>query len=211
MAGDLQQRQTSNAEIAGKLVDTVAPLVLQTGMLIFYLIVMLRYSPFLSLIGLISVFGQVFVSRIISNKRINITRVMMRDSGKLAGATVSGIEMIENFSMKMAPGSTVAFVGASGCGKSTLMRMLLGFERPQRGAIYYDGKDLERMDLKSLRQKIGTVIQDGKLFTGDIYSNIVITNPRLTLDDAWEAAEVYTYRDRAQAFHDQAVRQNRST
>ena len=95
MAGDLQQRQSSNAEIAGKLVDTVAPLVLQSAMLIFYLIVMLRYSPFLSLIGLVSVFGQVFVSRIISNKRINITRVMMRDSGKLAGATVSGIEMIE--------------------------------------------------------------------------------------------------------------------
>ena len=95
MAGDIQQRQDSNANIAGSLVNTVSPLVLQTLMLVFYLVVMMRYSPLLTLVGIVSVAGQVFVSRIISNKRINITRVMMRDSGKLASATVSGIEMIE--------------------------------------------------------------------------------------------------------------------
>jgi len=78
---------------------------------------------------------------------------------------------------------------ATGCGKSTLMRLMLGFETPQKGAIYYDGKDLASLDLKSLRRNIGTVMQNGKLFQGDIYSNIVISAPRLTMTEAWEAAE----------------------
>ncbi len=95
MAGDIQQRQISNANIAGTLVNTLSPLVLETLMLIFYLFVMIRYSPMLTLVGVVSVIGQIWVSRIISDKRINVTRVMMRDSGKLAAATVSGIEMIE--------------------------------------------------------------------------------------------------------------------
>jgi ABC-type bacteriocin/lantibiotic exporter with double-glycine peptidase domain len=69
------------------------------------------------------------------------------------------------------------------------MRILLGFETPQKGAVYYDGRDLASMDLKSLRQKIGVVMQNGKLFQGDIYSNITISAPWLTLDQAWEAAE----------------------
>ena len=103
--------------------------------------------------------------------------------------------VLDGISLKIRPGQYVAIVGKTGCGKSTLMRLLLGFEKPQRGAVYYDGRDLDRMDLKSLRQKIGTVIQDGKLFTGDIYSNIVITNPRLTLDEAWEAAEMAGFAD----------------
>ena len=62
----------------------------------------------------------------------------------------------------------------------TLMRLLLGFETPQKGAVYYDGKDLNSIDLKSLRRRIGTVMQNGKLFSGDIYSNIVISAPWLT-------------------------------
>ncbi len=95
LAGDIQQRQASNASIAGSLANTVAPLVLETGMLIFYLAVMLRYSLLLTVVGLSSLIGQVLVSRYISKKRINITRVIMRDGGKLAAATVGGIEMIE--------------------------------------------------------------------------------------------------------------------
>lgn len=95
MAGDIQQRQASNANIAGTLVNTLSPLVLETLMLIFYMVVMIRYSPMLTLVGVVSVIVQIWVARIISDKRINITRVMMRDSGKLASATVSGIEMIE--------------------------------------------------------------------------------------------------------------------
>ena len=324
MAGDLQQRQASNAEIAGKLVDTVAPLVLQTGMLIFYLIVMLRYSPFLSLIGIVSVFGQVFVSRIISNKRINLTRVMMRDSGKLAGATVSGVEMIEtikasgaengffekwagyqasvnnqkvrfekinsllgviptllaqlantavlicgvylcitgeftigmvmafqgfltsflmpaqtlitagqsiqelrtemervddvmkypvdtiaatedgidedadydklsgevelkgitfgysklddplieDFSMKMTTGSTVAFVGASGCGKSTLAKLISGLYEPWSGEILFDGKHINEINRSVFTGSVAVVDQDITLFEDTIENNI---------------------------------------
>ena len=95
LAGDIQQRQNSNASIAGSLANTVAPLVLETGMLIFYLVVMIRYSLLLTAVGLSSLAGQVLVARYISKKRVNITRVMMRDSGKLAAATVGGIEMIE--------------------------------------------------------------------------------------------------------------------
>ena len=98
--------------------------------------------------------------------------------------------VLDSVSLKIRPGQYVAIVGKTGCGKSTLMRILLGLEKPRRGAVYYDGKDMERIDLKSLRRNIGTVIQDGKLFMGDIYSNIVITDPRLTLDEAWEAAEM---------------------
>lgn len=95
MAGDIQQRKESNASIAGNLTNTLAPLVLETAMMIFYLVVMIRYSLLLTVIGVASIIGQVFVSQIISKKRVNITRVMMRDRGKLASATVSGIEMIE--------------------------------------------------------------------------------------------------------------------
>ena len=69
------------------------------------------------------------------------------------------------------------------------MRLLLGFEKPERGAIYYDGKDINSLDLCSLRRKIGSVIQSGGLFQGDIFSNIIISAPHLTLDEAWEAAE----------------------
>lgn len=95
MAGDIQQRQSSNATIAKNLVSTFAPLALNTIMMIFYLVVMLRYSVLLTLIGVASIFINLIVSNIISKKRVNITRVQMRDAGKLAGTTVAGIEMIE--------------------------------------------------------------------------------------------------------------------
>ena len=95
MAGDLPLRKESNASIAGQIVNTLAPLALNTLMMVFYLIVMIRYSWILTLVGIASVILQLIVSQYISKKRINITRVMMRDSGKLAAATVSGVEMIE--------------------------------------------------------------------------------------------------------------------
>lgn len=98
--------------------------------------------------------------------------------------------VIDDLSLKIRPGQYVAIVGATGCGKSTLMRILLGFEKPQKGAVYYDGKDLNTIDLKSLRRKIGVVMQNGKLFQGDIFSNITISAPQLSMDAAWEAAEM---------------------
>ena len=98
--------------------------------------------------------------------------------------------VVDDMSLKIRPGQYVAIVGRTGCGKSTLMRLLLGFESPQKGAIYYDGRDMASLDLKSLRRRMGVVMQDGKLFQGDIYSNITISAPWLTLNDAWEAAEM---------------------
>lgn len=103
--------------------------------------------------------------------------------------TETGPLIIDDMSLKIRPGQYVAIVGTTGCGKSTLMRLMLGFETPQKGAVYYDGKDLASLDLKSLRQHIGTVMQNGKLFQGNIYSNIVISAPRLNMTEAWEAAE----------------------
>ena len=97
--------------------------------------------------------------------------------------------ILNDLSLKVRPGEYVAIAGRTGCGKSTLVRLLLGFEKPEKGAVYYDGRDINSLDLPSLRKKIGTVTQDAGLFQGDIYSNIVITAPELTLEEAWEAAE----------------------
>ena len=95
MAGDIQMRKASNATIASEVVNILAPLVINAFMLVFYFVVMLRYSWVLTMVGLSSMLIQVLASRYISSKRVNITRVLMRDSGKLASTTVSGIEMIE--------------------------------------------------------------------------------------------------------------------
>ena len=97
--------------------------------------------------------------------------------------------VIDGLNLTIRPGQYVAIVGKTGCGKSTLMRLLLGFETPEKGSIYYDGKDIANIELRSLRRKTGVVMQSGSLFMGDIYSNIVISAPELTLDEAWEAAE----------------------
>ena len=97
--------------------------------------------------------------------------------------------VLNDLSLKIHSGEYVAIVGRTGCGKSTLVRLLLGFEKPEKGAIYYDGTDLNRIDPRSLRKKMGVVTQNGQLFQGDIFSNITISAPYLTLDEAWEAAE----------------------
>jgi ABC-type bacteriocin/lantibiotic exporter with double-glycine peptidase domain len=98
--------------------------------------------------------------------------------------------ILNDISLKIRPREYVAIVGKSGCGKSTLLRLLLGFETPQSGAIFYDDYDLNEVDKSSLRQKIGTCLQSGTLFPGDIFSNITITAPWSTREDAWEAARL---------------------
>ena len=95
MSGTILGRQEENAMIANSLVETFTPLVLEAAMMIFYLTVMIRYSPILTLIGIFSIVLDLFISQVISKKRIGITRVQLRDKGKLASATISGIEMIE--------------------------------------------------------------------------------------------------------------------
>ena len=95
MSGDIESRMSSNASIAGQVANIVGPLILNTAMMIFYLVVMIRYSWILTLVGLASLAINAGLSQLISRKRINITRVSMRDSGKLASATVGAMDMIE--------------------------------------------------------------------------------------------------------------------
>ena len=95
MAGDIQQRQTTNEVIASTLVDTFAPLLLKAVMMIFYLVVMMSYSVKLTVAGIVSIALNLAISSFVSAKRVNITRVQMRDQGKLAGTTTNGIELIE--------------------------------------------------------------------------------------------------------------------
>ena len=97
-------------------------------------------------------------------------------------------KVLDDVSFRIAAGEQVAIVGKSGCGKSTLVRLLLGFELPRQGAVYYDGQDLSELSLPSVRSQMGVVLQNGQLMSGDILHNIIGTN-NLTLEDAWAAAE----------------------
>lgn len=98
--------------------------------------------------------------------------------------------IINDLSLKINKGDYVAIVGKTGCGKSTLIRILLAFEKPERGGVYFDGKDINSIDPKSLRKNIGVVLQNGKLFTGSIYENISIASENLSMDEAWEIAKI---------------------
>lgn len=95
--------------------------------------------------------------------------------------------VLNDVSIRIRPGEFVALVGASGSGKSTLLRLLLGFEKPQQGGIYYDGQNLQDVDAGAVRRQLGVVLQGGRLLGGDIFTNIVGAT-LLTLEDAWAAA-----------------------
>ena len=97
-------------------------------------------------------------------------------------------DVLHDITFQIAAGENVAIVGHSGCGKSTLVRLLLGFEQPKSGAIYYDGQSLAELSPPSVRSQMGVVLQNGQLMTGDIFTNIV-GQTALTQDDAWVAAE----------------------
>ncbi|WP_281635187.1 NHLP bacteriocin export ABC transporter permease/ATPase subunit [Flavobacterium marginilacus] len=102
--------------------------------------------------------------------------------------------ILKNITLKIKPGEMVAFVGASGSGKSTIMRLLLGFEHPELGSIFYDGNTFDAMNKELTRRQIGVVLQNGALMSGSIYQNIV-GNSELTLDDAWVAARMVGMED----------------
>ena len=320
MAGDILSRQTSNASVASTFINKFAPLILKIGMAIFYLIVMFRYNVLLSCIGLISLFVDVIVTRIITNKRVDLSRVGTRDSAVLASTTASGIQMIEtikasgaengffkkwagyqanvnnnivqmskmslfwgmipnainmivnvsittiglwlcmngeftigmimafqgylssfmepvnevvsatnsllemrtdmeriedvmeypdddivnekknvqysklsgevelknitfgyskleaplieNFSLKLKPGSRVALVGPSGCGKSTISKLVSGLYKQWDGEILFDGKPISEIDKNVFRGSLAVVDQDITLFEDSISNNI---------------------------------------
>lgn len=127
------------------------------------------------------------------------------ESGKLIPSSISGNIrlshvsfryseqsplLLNDVSLDISAGEYVAIVGSTGCGKSTLMRLMLGFERPESGAICYDDLNLADISLRALRSQVGTVMQNGKLLQGSIFSNLSIAKPNMTEQDAWRALEL---------------------
>jgi len=100
-----------------------------------------------------------------------------------------GALILNDLSIDMKPGEFVALVGPSGSGKSTVLRVLLGFEEPEAGAVYYSGQDLSGLDIQAVRRQIGVVLQSGRLMSGDLFTNITGSS-MATMDDAWEAARM---------------------
>lgn len=100
----------------------------------------------------------------------------------------SGRLALDDVSLHIKAGEYVAIVGASGSGKSTLLRLLIGFEKPTNGAIYYDGKDISGLDLRAVRRQCGVVLQNGRVWAGDIAENIIGQSTDLSVEDAWTAA-----------------------
>jgi ATP-binding cassette subfamily C protein len=98
-----------------------------------------------------------------------------------------GAAILRDVSVRAAAGEFIALVGPSGSGKSTLLRLLLGFEAPESGGIYFDEQDLGLLDLSAVRSQMGVVMQTSRLLAGDLFRNIVGSAP-LTVNDAWEAA-----------------------
>jgi NHLM bacteriocin system ABC transporter ATP-binding protein len=116
-------------------------------------------------------------------------------SGEIEVSTVSfrykenGPLVLRQISLHVEPGEFVALVGPSGSGKSTLLRLLLGFETPEAGAVYYNGQDLSSLDVQEVRRQMGVVLQNGRLLTGTILENI-IGSSLMTIDEAWVAAQM---------------------
>ncbi len=103
--------------------------------------------------------------------------------------------VLHDLSFRVEPGEYIGIVGTSGCGKSTLLQILLGFERPDKGCVFYDHKDLEQLGKPELRKKLGVVLQDESLFTGSIYENISASVPGMTQDQAWKLLDEVSLRD----------------
>jgi ATP-binding cassette subfamily C protein len=97
--------------------------------------------------------------------------------------------ILDDVSLQCRPGEFIALVGESGSGKSTLLRLLLGFDVAESGAILYDGRDLATLDIRAVRRQIGSVLQNGRLMAGDVFTNIVGSTTS-TQDEAWEAARM---------------------
>ncbi len=122
------------------------------------------------------------------------------DPGQLQGSVkVSGVSfryeedgplILKNVNLEIKEGEYVAIVGPSGSGKSTLFRMLLGFEKPEAGQVYYDNKDLATVNVREVRRQMGVVMQNAQLMSGDIFSNIIGANTRLNMDDAMRAVKM---------------------
>ncbi len=174
MTGDIQQRQSTNASIAGTLVETVAPLALNTLMMIFYLVVMLRYSVLMTLIGLLSLCLNLFVARYLSEKRVNLMRVQMRDTGKLASATMAGISMAE----------TIKASGAEG-----------GFFRKWSG--YQASVNAQEVRFNTLNARIGLIPQF--ISSASNYA-VLFLGVRLAMDGRFTLGMIVTFQGLLSSF-----------
>ncbi|NMG11620.1 NHLP bacteriocin export ABC transporter permease/ATPase subunit [Brasilonema sp. UFV-L1] len=105
---------------------------------------------------------------------------------------------LDDVSIRAEPGEFIALVGTSGSGKSTLFRLLLGFETPAKGSIYYDGQDLTGLDIHAVRRQLGVVLQNSRLMSASIFENIA-SSANVSIDEAWEAAEMAGFADDVQA------------
>ncbi|MEH2067764.1 MAG: NHLP bacteriocin export ABC transporter permease/ATPase subunit [Nostoc sp.] len=116
------------------------------------------------------------------NGQIALERVSFRYSE-------NGSLILNDISIHAEPGEFIAIVGASGSGKSTILRLLLGFETPLTGSVYYDGKNLAEMELQAVRRQLGVVLQNGKIGTGSIFDNIT-AGALVSIEEAWSAAQM---------------------
>jgi len=116
-----------------------------------------------------------------------VSAIEARDVFRLHGEGAEGAVALQGLTLTVAHGEVVVVLGPSGSGKSTLLRLLLGFERPTEGTVRYDGRDLHAIDVPWLRRRMGTVLQGGKLWAGDLYTNIAGASSA-ALDAAWDAA-----------------------
>ena len=163
------------------------------------------FASLTSMVGVITSIKPTYdMARPILEAEAEITQnklVLEKIKGNIAFENVSfkyvenGPLILNDLSLNVKEGEYVAIVGQTGCGKSTLIRVLLGFEKPLSGKVLVDGHDINDVDPSSLRRKIGTVMQNGTLFHADIFSNIIISNPSLTEEDAWVAAEIANIAD----------------
>ena len=179
MSGDILQRKSSNASIAGTLVNTAAPLALNTVMLIFYLIVMMRYSPVMTAVGLSSLILNLLVARYLSSKRVNLKRVQLRDSGKLAAATLTGISMTE----------TIKASGAEA-----------GFFRKWSG--YQASVITQNVRFSALSTRIGLIPQI--ISTASNYA-VLFLGVRLAMDGSFTLGMIATFQGLLSSFMDPAM------
>ncbi len=114
---------------------------------------------------------------------INVTNLRFRYNASMP-------YLFDGLNLNIRSGEYVAIVGHSGCGKSTLLRLMLGFENPESGTVFYDQYNVFSVNKSSLRQFIGACLQGGKLFSGTIFDNVRVSNPYATEEEVWEALRI---------------------
>jgi len=215
-SGELSSRVGSVNTLCSMIIQNVLSLGIGGLMSLLYITQIFQFAPALVLPAILTIVATFAISTIASLLQIRVSRQQMKYSAEENGMNYSilpGIQKIKltghielnhiafrydedspyifkDLSLTVEPGDYVAIVGRTGCGKSTLVRLLLGFEKPEKGSVFYDHYNLSNTDPVSIRKQTGVVTQNGQLLSGDIFSNITISAPSLTQDEAWEAAEI---------------------